>query len=251
MLLPLLSGGWRGIRRLPWATLLPALLAGALLVSVDRCRAAERRLSHVRSALPDTVVRLNDSTLALLAQAEADRERLQGQLTAAETLNGTLLAAVKLRVARRDTLLVHDTLVTTLLADSTRTATFRDSTFAGVVEGTVTAPPCCAALGLTYQVTRPAFEPSIGLVRVGDQVVATVVWQGERAEITHAFATPGLLPPKRFSPFVDVLYAPGGMVLGGGATLRLTRGVHAVGAVYHPTTPDATPVVGIGLRKTW
>lgn len=130
-------------------------------------------------------------TADIEARAAANKknsEELVNILKAANELNGKLVAALKLTVPKRDTFVVHDTLPTMRQSDSTRTAMFRDSSFAGVIEGKVTAPPFPAPLGVQYSLTRPAFSPKVGLVQVGSKYVWVVEWQGERFNIDAPYA---------------------------------------------------------------
>lgn len=226
--------------------LVVALVTAGIAVRSARDARAELEASKLELT---TQRRLNDSTVARLASTTADRDALHGVLIAKDQLQGKLLAGVVIRVPARDTVLVHDTLVTTLEADSTRRATFRDSTFAGVLNGVVTAPPCCAPLQLHYALTRPAFSPSVGFVQVGSKVAAVVVWQGERVEVDAPYAT--FQPaPKRLGTFVEggVSYpnqAPFGRA---GAFVRPGWGLAAFGAVEQ--TFDHEPArLQFGLRK--
>ena len=188
---------------------------------------------------------IDSVTQARLALSEANKDSLQLALTAAHELNGKLVAAVRVHVAARDTLVVHDTLPTTLAQDSTRTAKFTDSTFAGRIEGTVTAPPCCAPLSVTYALHRPEFNPEIGFVRVGNSYVATVSWQGEQAQASAPFFTP---PPKKL-PWLG--YFAGGFI-------NQDRVVYGRGGV-EVRTPLAYGQAGLdtrgeffaGLSKSW
>jgi hypothetical protein len=118
---------------------------------------------------------LNDSTAARFALADVERQALKQQLQTANQLNGKLVAALTIAIAKRDTVVVHDTITTIVHEDGTRTGTFRDSTFAGVIDAIVTAPPTPAPLGVKYTITRPAFSPHIGFVQIGDSVVKRMV----------------------------------------------------------------------------
>lgn len=158
------------------------------------------RLQHAQTQSTELALQLsgekqlNDSTNARLAITTAHKDSLEGSLSAAKALNGRLVAAARIRVPARDTVIVYKDLPTTVADDSTRTAEFSDTTFAGTVTGKVTAPPCCAPLGITYKVHRPEFSPQVGFVQVGNSYVATVTWQGEEAHVEAPFFTP---PPKR------------------------------------------------------
>lgn len=192
---------------------------------------------------------LNDSTVARLASANQDRDAMHGLLIAKDKLQGKLIAGFVVKVPKRDTLVIHDTLVTTLGSDSTRSASFSDSTFAGRLTGTVTAPPCCAALQLKYQLTRPAFAPSVGFVQVGDKQVAVVTWQGEHVEIASPYAD---LPkaPHRFGTFVEggVSFPREAAFARAGAFVRPGWNLSAFGAVEQTFVQEPARLQ-FGLRK--
>lgn len=196
------------------------MLMGALLLCAGLA-AGWRQLQERHAAAIAAQRQLNASTQVQLASAQLDRDQLRAQLAAARTLHGKLVAALALKVPARDTLVVHDTLYTTRDATGTRTATFRDSTFAGILHGTVTAPPDPAPLGITYTVDRPAFTPSVGFVRTGNAYYAVVEWQGEQVQIQAAYADPE--PPKqRILPYLSAGWSPAQAVrLGVGTAVRL------------------------------
>ena len=149
---------------------------------------------------------LKDGAQARLAISAIEKDSLGHLLANAKELNGRLVAALRIHVPERDTMIIHDSLVTTLADDSTRTAPVHDSTFAGTIDGTITAPPCCAPLGFKYTVTRPAFDPEVGFVKVADRYVAVVNWQGEHFQVE----APYFLQPKKALPFLGY-FAEGGV----------------------------------------
>lgn len=180
-------GCWSGIRKVPWMIWVAgALLAGGWTLwhkyqdAQQRAVIAELQLVKQKE--------LNDSTSARLASTTAIKDSVGALFDAAKELNGKLVAALRIRIPAQDTILIHDTLPTTVLADSTRIATFRDSTFAGTITAKVKAPPCCAPLGITYTLARPTFAPQVGFVRVGNRMVAVVSWAGEEARLEAPFA---------------------------------------------------------------
>lgn len=162
---------------------------------------------------------LNDSTQAILARTRVERDTLKALYTATKALNGELVAAVKIKVAQRETVFIHQKIETTLHADGTRTATFKDSVAWAKLEGTVTAPPQ-GDLGVRYKLTRPAFEPSIGFVKSGDAYLAVVTWQGEKVELTSPYVN---IPPPEpfFVPYARAAWSPFGAGLAGaGAQIK-------------------------------
>lgn len=247
------------LSRLLLLPLLLVVLTGTTALALRGWWSARQALAESTTTLA-VQRQLNDSTVIKLAQAtrlsRAQADSLRGLQTAAQTLHGTLVAGVALHVAARDTSLVHPAAPTVLRPDSTRVATFRDSTFAGVVTGTVTAPPCCAALGITYTLHRPAFQPSVGFVQqptpAGVRTVAVVDWQGESVTVAAPFYQ---VPPtvRRVAGFVA-----GGYALGAGAPLAQV-GVLARPLGAHPglsllltlgqvVTKGATPTLDLTLR---
>jgi hypothetical protein len=207
-------------------------------------------------ALPPVLtpsVQLNDSTAARVAREQRTRaDSLEGLLTAAKALNGKLVAAARFTVPARDTVIVHDSVPTQVLADSTRTATVHDSTFAGVVTVNITAPPCCAALKAKLTVERPAFTPSVGFVELANrQYAAVVVWQGQQVSISSPYFAPPTVPEKHVIRWVEATYnlasAP---EVAGGVSLAW-RGLSIGPSVRYSLADGTLPRLGITLRRTW
>lgn len=228
--------------------ILVATLCVVAGIAVHQARTARAALLLEQLALGKQR-QLNDSTVAILAKDKLTHDTLQALLIAKDQLQGKLIAGVRVHVAARDTIVVHDTLVTTLAADSTRTASFRDSTFAGTVAGQVTAPPCCAPLRLTYTLHRPAFDPSIGVVQVAGKAVIVVTWQGERVELQGAFADIPVAP-RRLGTFIEGGVSwPDQRPFGRAGAFARGWGLSAFGAVEQDMAPGQLPRVQAGLRK--
>lgn len=194
---------------------------------------------------------VNDSTVAKLTRADVDKVRLAGALEAAHALNGRLIAAVGIRVPARETIFVDRALPTTVdTTDKSRTATFKDSTFAGIVTGTVTAPPYPDPLRVQYSVLRPEFSPSVGLVQVGDTVVATVTWQGEHVDVQAPFYHVPKPPVDRVGAFLEADYGvmgARGLTLRGGAFLQPLRGLKLQASAQQEIGDSAS--IRVGVRK--
>lgn len=202
-----------------------------------------------------TLRALNDSTLAQLTSSNLDRSELRGVIAASKELNGELIAAVRLLVKKRDTTVIHDTLPTEVRPDSTRTAVFKDSTFAGRITGLITAPPCCGPLGISYKLERPEFSPSVAFVQKGDEVAAVVTWQGEKVELVAPFARIPVAEP-RLRPFVEGAVSTLLTVrAGAGTELRLGKAWYLGVSVQQDIPTDGTTVRGpqawLGLRRKW
>ena len=194
---------------------------------------------------------LNDSTSARLAGARLERDSLRTLLKAAKQLNGKLVVAMRLHVARRDTVYQHDTVPTTVYADGSRTATFGDSTTWAVVRGTVTAPPYPAALGVHYTVSRPAFSPAVGLVRSGNAYFATVTWQNEQVNVTVPYVDLPA-PVSVVAPYVRGAYSPDGALLAGaGLGFRFGKHVEPYVEVLGTATSRARAAAHVWIGSTY
>lgn len=210
--------------------------------------AITRAMSDRRDAAAGTVAAapLNDSTKAKLTSPGLERDSLKVLLQAAKQLNGTLIAALRIRVAQRETVYIHDTLETIRYTDGTRTALFGDSTAWSTVRGRVTAPPFPAPLSVTYSVTQPAFNPAVGLVRTGNATFAVVSWQGQEFGIEVPYTN---IPPKapRIVPYLRAAWSPVGSVLGGaGMAVRVRRFEPFVEVQAQATARQVTPHLWVG-----
>lgn len=236
-----------------WTTallVLACVLAGAWGWQEHRVNAADRAAFDLATK---GQIALSQSTAARLASSELQRDSLAALYKAASQLGGKLVAGVTVTVVKHDTLILHDTLSTTLTHDSTRIAHFRDSTFAGVVSGRVLAPPCCQPLVLdSLAVLRPAFHPEIGFVQLGTHLAATVEWQGESVRLENVFALPLPEGPKRVRAYADYTYGVAtSSWLGVGVQLRTFYGVYAGPAALQILAPGQRPLLGLAVHKEW
>ena len=207
----------------------------------DHKTAVARQLTEAKA--------LNDSTQAVLASTQFERDTLRVLYQAAKQLNGELVAAVRIHVRRRDTLFIHDSIVTTVYKDGTRTASFRDSTAWAMVQGTVTAPPFPGALGVEYKLTRPAFSPAVGFVKSGDAYLAVVSWQGEKFEIKAPYVDPPVIEP-RLSPYVRAAWSPlGAGMAGAGMQGRIGKYRPFVELQSIATPQDFTHHIWLGATR--
>jgi hypothetical protein len=253
MLLKLLQSRMRKLlaHRWTWIVLVTAGVIGGV-AWLYHLYQVERANRIVAETLAVTQRRLLNNTEIRLASAEANMAELRESYDAMKVLQGQILAAVKVRISARDTLIRHDTLPTGTLPDSTRVAHFRDSSFAGTITGTITAPPCCAPLGVQYAVHRPAFAPEVAFIRLkNDSVLAAVSWQGERFEITAPFFRPLPRTAPRLAPFVQGTYStvPGLRVAEGGLVGRPGRDWQVEVGVQHQLTREPETGVFARLRK--
>jgi hypothetical protein len=183
------------MRRLLRPGVLPVwrIMVGAflLLVTLGSMRACAEEQAARRSAerRAEQLIVLNDSTQARLTRSESSRKELLALKDAARTLDGKLVAGVRL-VVRPDTVYVPIREVETVwLEDSTRVATLRDSTEGYYVTVTGKAPPT-GPLELGYEIITPEFTPQVGFVRRGSDYYAVVSWAGKRVETSEAFFRP-------------------------------------------------------------
>jgi hypothetical protein len=155
---------------------------------------------------------ITESVQGRLTVAEYERDSVVNLHEAAEAAHGELVAALRLRIAQRDTVVVHDTIPTMVLEDGTRIATFDDSTFAGRIEGTVTAPPYPAQIGIRYTLTRPEFTPEIGFMQLDTAFVALVSWRGENYRIESPYFRPPPRPDRLLGGFLEAAWHPVALV---------------------------------------
>jgi hypothetical protein len=141
---------------------------------------------------PGWQMRVNDSTLAVVADHRTERDELPALKDAAETLNGRLVAGVQIHT-KADTVYapLREVIQSTVEPDSTRNAVLVDTTESGIevrVEGR--APPYPANLLLGYHIVVPEFNPEVGFVKVGNSYAAVVSWRGKQYTVENAFYAP-------------------------------------------------------------
>lgn len=251
----LLTGLWKSLspggRRLVILLAVIGLAIAGVLYAKGQIREAEERavLAELELAGQRT---LQNGTEAALASQIVLTEKHKALQAAAKELKGELVVALAIAIAQRDTALAHASLPTQVdTVTGSRTAQFTDTTFAGIITGTVTAPPFPEPLGIALTIIRPAFTPSVGFVRVADRFVAVVNWQGEEYKIDAPFFEAPPPPRKRLEWFVEGGYLIGEVsapVLSGGGSLGLTWGTRLEAALRATT---ATSALFIGLRKTF
>lgn len=197
-----------------------------------------------------TQLRINDSTVARLTVAHASKDSLGGLLQATRELNGRLLAGVGVHIPARDTVVVHDTIETVVHADGSREARFKDSTFAGIIDAHITAPPT-GALGVEYTIHRPAFTPKIGFVQVGDSTVAVVTWQGEEAQVSTPYFARAQRP--LLQGFGEATYTWNDAVTlrAGGEIRTPIRQLVAIAGLEQRLVVGAKPGLQLGARIWW
>lgn len=169
----------------------------------------QKQLNNARAATAEalasktkTVDLLNGEWRARTTIREVQKDSLESQLRLAKETNTELLAAMNIHIQPdsvwRDSLVAE----TTVGEDSTRYASLRDSTSAGVLDLDVVAPPCCEDILISYHFFPNPINPRIALLRTdNNEAIFGVSWEGGYTEITTAFAK---LPvrQKRVSPFV-------------------------------------------------
>jgi len=235
-----------------------AVLVLAVICAVGlavKLHLAERDGQAAVAAAYKTERALNDSTRVQLANAQAANRQLAALYGAATAMHGKLVAGVAIKVAKRDTVLIHDTLPTITTMDSTRTAGFQDSTFAGTITGVVEAPPFPSPIGVTYHVVQPAFRPEVGFVKVDGNYVAVVEWQGQRYTIDSPTWTPDAAAApagKRFVVYGDVLTDPALTITTRfGASLKVPWSLRLLGEVSQRWKVGDRALVNVGLHREW
>jgi hypothetical protein len=133
---------------------------------------------------------INDSLSARIASESLAKDSLGEALAAEKEFSAELIAAARIRIqpdpVSGDSV-VPDTMF--ISNDRTRVAQFTDSTEAGVLEATVTAPPCCAKLKLDYLFTPAIIDPVVSLLRTTDNTaIFAVTYRGGTTEIEAPFA---------------------------------------------------------------
>jgi len=211
-----------------------------------------RSISDARAARAEArfAVAMLTGSNATLAVTQADRDKYRELFEFAGRIGGKPVAGTRIIVTKWDTVFVHDTVPTTVSPDGTRVATFTDSSQQVVVRAEVTAPPGTAPLRAKLQVTLPADTPTVGFVRVGTKVVATVKWRGREVRADSPFLLTAPKPP-RLQSFVEVLGDPAAATLRGGTSLRVFSGLSAVVAADQRFAPGERARFGAGVRYTF
>lgn len=173
-------------------TVLVVALVGWHVHSDHQMTAAMQRLY----AKYDTLAAVNDSTKAIVAKSTVDRQALGSALTAAQALNGSLVAALKLKIAAVTDTQRHT--IETVRSGPTRVASWRDSTQDYTVAGRVIAPDT-GQLSVDYSVSLPALTPVIGFVKVGTAYAATVTLGSRQYTVQAPFFDPRLTAPPRLT----------------------------------------------------
>lgn len=212
-----------------------------------------RNQSHRRAAAElarDQVIQVNDSTRAVIAQLTADKEDLWALLDAAKSMDGKLVAGVRV-VIKRDTIYVPvREVVTVAHEDGSRTATKTDTLPGGYhLRIDATAPPFPAPLQLGYNLETPEFAPEVGFVQRGKAYYAVVTWSGQTYQVKGAFyRQPARRPLRLVAGANGALHdtrVTGDLYTAVAYTLS-DRDIVKVGAHY----AGDTPFLGIGYERT-
>lgn len=219
-----------------------------ILLAVGISRLVNKKKTENAQKTPS--VDIKGGGKAELTQAKYERDSVRALLNAAKQLNGELIAALRIRIAQRETVFIHQTIETRMLPGGTRTATFADSTTWAWVKGKVTAPADTGQpLSVQYTLGRKAFTPQIGVVKTGDAYFAVVQWEGERIQLDKPFFRAP--QPPRVTPYVRGAWSPQGAVLGSaGMEFRVGRFAPYVEAMGMATSTkvDSRLWVGTGYK---
>jgi len=222
------------------AMLVTAAVAGVLRV-IHLLRTAEQRRVVAELALAGEK-EIGEDLRARLTVNTLTTDSLGKALEAEKKLHGKTRAALKIAIAARETLIVEHEIPGTAV-NGIRVANFRDSTFAGLIEGTVVAPEYPSPLRIGYTIHRPAFSPTIAFVQVGDTVVAAVHWQGEEARVVAPYWK-SEYHRKPLQLFGDVSYTTSGWDVRAGPLLNLGNHIQPNAWVGYQGETRA----GVGLR---
>lgn len=194
-----------------------------------------------------SLVLVNDSTQARLARVTRENGTLQAIADAAKPLGGKPVAGVTYTVKSDTIYLPAKPVPTTTQPDSTRVASFTDSTKGYKLRIEATAPPFPAPLRLGYTLVTPEFHPQVGFVKAGDGYYAVVSSAGQTFTTKDAF----FVPPHERALSLNV----GSEIWGAPQDHRIYRATAYAGIAYETPTHWTTQLEGgydgklyVGLR---
>jgi len=166
----------------------------------------------------DSVVQINDSTTAFLAQTFIDKNSIANELAAAKELNATLVATTTVRVITDTVYRDRVEVVTTTDSVGERVAVVHDSTAVGVLDAVITlAAAPDTTIGFEYTFAPSPLSLQISLLQTrNNKAIFLVTYSGGEVEVEAPYAEL-IPPPKRFSWYVQAGYGSAWLVRGGGA----------------------------------
>lgn len=239
------------LQRIPWGVWAPFVGGALALSTLGGAVCYHTRTVRQLEASVRAEQALRDTARVKEAAATADKARYQELYEFAKALGGKPVAGTTVVIRQVDTTVIHDSVPTTVQPDSTRVAHIRDSTTAGVLDATLTAPPCCAPLGFRYTLTRPELRPVVGFTRVGPRTLVTVTLDGDTAGVTTE--SPFMIEPTlpRWERFVGVYSDPDAMSARLGTSLRLWRQLRAQVVAERRFAPNTPGLLQIGAEWRW
>lgn len=221
------------------------IVAVAILAAALRWGWHERQLRMVAEFGYKTQGPVTKTTDAVITSSDWSTKRQLGELNkAARVMGGNLVSGVIVEVPAQSVTIKHDSLI----LDPNRSASFKDSTFAGTLTGVIVVP-IEGPVGLNYTLSRPPFAPQVGFVEKDGVTYALVSWQGQTYRMKTAYA-PKVKDRRSIVPFTSVLFIPNEPMLWqvGVETRRQFLGVNVYGVVDYQNG-KARPMVGI--KKEW
>jgi hypothetical protein len=196
-------------------------------------------------------VQIDTATYARLTVDRIERDSLADALAAADELNAELVAAANITLIP-DTVYRDTTIITTeIVGDEERFAHLVDTTDAGVLDATITAPKFPLPLRVQYSYIPAPVNFTVALLRLDDdEAIFTVSYLGQSAEIGAPYAR---LPAKekKFVPYIGGFYDIGDGAFGfrGGARFKVPWiSLYAFGELEQLLQKQVDQVTPLGIR---
>lgn len=136
----------------------------------------------------DSTTQVTEDLVARIALERMDKDSLRDALEAADALNAELIAASVIH-ARPDTVYRDRVVVRTDTLDGTRIATVHDTTEAGVLDATITAPPYPKDIHVRYTFAPASIDITVSLLRLTDNTaIFAATYRGGTTEIEAPYA---------------------------------------------------------------
>lgn len=188
-----------------WILLLFSVFLLFSYVQYNRAKVANATLLRLKLS-QDSVITLKDSSVALLARTQLDKDSLSSALKVAKELNGTLIAAANIRLTPKNDTRTHTNETVTTI-EGTRELHISDTLTAGILQGTIKAPPPPQELTFKYDFFAFPIIATVSLISINDTLaVFSVKYKDGEAKVTHAFAR---IPPKEkvLTGYGEALYS--------------------------------------------
>lgn len=189
----------------------------------------------------DSLVQLNDSTVAMLAHEKLDKESVQEELRIAKDMNATLVATARIK-AKPDTV-YRDRTQTQVVTVGDSAAHVRDSTEVGVLDADIYVASDPFSIDFSYVFKPNPIDVRISLLQTRDnQAIFLATYSGGTSEVAVPYAD--LVPkPKRLSAYLQGGYGSAWLVRGGGA-FRLFGKFHVFAELEKRFSKDFIATLG-------